>query len=96
MKPIRYAVIAAALLAAIAAAPAAQAADPHFCDNYAHTAVRQSELAQRACANGVNTSEPRWSPNFRLHYDWCLGAPYVDAKRERESRKVVINRCRHY
>ena len=61
------------LTTATAFAPAAQSAPPDFCRDYAAAAVRQVEAARSipACNRGVG---PRWTTDYRVHFDWCLGA----------------------
>jgi len=75
-------------------APAASAADPGFCHEYAETAVRQfnAAFAVPRCRGGMNG--PRWSHEFRVHYDWCLGAAYNAVEAERRDRAQYIYACR--
>ena len=84
--------VAAGLLLAVA--PAAQAADPGFCRNYATAALRQVRVAldNPRCAAGAGGA--RWSPYYRVHFDWCLGAPYAAAGRERDARTYYLRGCR--
>ncbi len=74
---------------------AARAADPGFCNDYARTAVDQGRYARSMpwCAPGAYG--PRWVMDYRVHYDWCLGARYRDAQAEREARHDYIEGCRH-
>ena len=83
---------AAALL--LAATAAAQAADPAYCRNYATAALRQVNVARSVprCAFGARGA--RWSPYYRVHFNWCLGAPYAAAGRERDARTFYLRRCR--
>jgi|SRR5579864_3399197 len=87
-------VAAAAVFGAMLIMPAARAADPNFCRDYAGAAVRQFNLAFAVprCRGGMNG--PRWSPEFGVHYNWCLGAPYNAASTERDIRRQYIDACR--
>lgn len=72
---------------------AATAADPRFCHDYAESAVDQTRRAfdNRRCEREAHG--PRWSTHYRGHFDWCLGARYEDARREREIRHEILERC---
>jgi hypothetical protein len=72
---------------------AAHAAAPGFCRDYATAAVRQVELARSipACNRGVG---PRWTAEYRVHFDWCLGAPPIEVEAERAARTNWIRSCR--
>ena len=72
---------------------AAQAANPGFCRDYAAAAVRQVELARAipACNRGAG---PRWTTDYRVHFDWCLGAAPGVVVAEREARTNWLRRCR--
>jgi hypothetical protein len=72
---------------------AAQAAPPGFCRDYATAAVRQVELARAipACNRGAG---PRWTTDFRVHYDWCLGQPPGAVEAERAARTNWLRHCR--
>lgn len=72
---------------------AAQAAPEPFCRDYARAAVRQVELARAipACNRGVG---PRWTTDYRVHFDWCLGAPIPAVEEERGVRTRWLQRCR--
>ena len=84
--------MAAGLLLATAAA--AQAADPRFCADYSAAAVRQARTAHMtpACAPGAFGG--RWTENYRVHYSWCITAPYGAAERERALRTRYLRSCR--
>jgi|SRR5215472_10277354 len=90
----RFLSVAAVGLFAALPMPAAKAADPGFCREYAATALRQFHAAFDAprCRMGMNGA--RWSSEFRVHYDWCLGAPYRAAREEQEARGRYIYACR--
>ena len=72
---------------------AAQAAPQLFCRDYARAAVRQVELARAipACNRG---SGPRWTTDYRVHFDWCLGAPIPAVEAERGARTGWLRNCR--
>jgi hypothetical protein len=72
---------------------AAHAAGPEFCRDYATAAVRQVELARSvpACNRGVGA---RWTAEYRVHLDWCLGAPPAAVEAERNARTNWIRSCR--
>jgi len=82
------------LCLAIGATPV-RAADPDFCRDYARSAVEQTRAAWNnwRCRNGAQP--PRWEMNWRAHFDWCLGAPYEAANRERHIRHEWLERCRY-
>ncbi len=87
------------LLACCAAAVAAaiplsaQAAPPDFCRDYAAAAVRQVQLARSnpACDRGTGA---RWTSDYRVHFDWCLGAAPGVVAAERAARTNWIRACR--
>jgi hypothetical protein len=82
-------------IAAVVAVPlsAAHAAPPPFCHDYATAAIRQVQLARSnpACDRGTGA---RWTSDYRVHYDWCLGAPMGAVEAERAARTNWIRRCR--
>jgi hypothetical protein len=71
---------------------AAQAADPGFCREYATAAVRQVELARSIppCNRGIGA---RWTADYRVHFDWCLGAAPGAVEAERAARTNWIRSC---
>ena len=86
------ALTAAGLLLAVSTA--AQAADPGFCRTYATAALRQVEAARSNPRCAMGAVGARWSGRFDVHYNWCLGAPYGAAGRERDARTFFLRRCR--
>ena len=72
---------------------AAQAAPPPFCRDYAAAAVRQVELARAipACNRGAG---PRWTTDYRVHFQWCLGAAPGVVESERAARTNWLRACR--
>jgi hypothetical protein len=71
----------------------AQAAPEPFCRDYARAAVRQVELARSvpACDRGTGA---RWTTDYRIHFDWCMGAPVPAVEAERQARTNWIRSCR--
>jgi hypothetical protein len=72
---------------------AAHAADPAFCKQYARAALNQVRggLANPACAGGLQGA--RWSSDFAVHYEWCLGASFGAAGGERDARTHYLRGC---
>ena len=72
---------------------AADAADPGFCRQYAQAALNQVRdgLANPRCAGGLQGA--RWSSEFAVHYEWCLGASFGAAGTERDSRTQYLRGC---
>ena len=95
MRGLTAGLIGAGLLLATAASTAL-AAPPPFCRGYAGAALNQVRvaLAIPRCRAGLEGA--RWSSDFRVHYDWCLGAPPGAAAEEREARTIHIRRCRGF
>ena len=87
----RMMILAPALATLIPAA--AQAAEPGFCRDYATAAVRQVELAKSipACNRGTGA---RWTVEYRVHFDWCVGAAPAAVEAERNARTNWIWSCR--
>jgi hypothetical protein len=85
--------LASALLAAAIPLATAQAAPPGLCRDYATAAVRQVELARSIppCNRGAG---PRWTSDYRVHFDWCLGAAPGAAEAERAARTNWLRSCR--
>jgi hypothetical protein len=95
MRTISAGLIGAGLALALAAS-SAQAATPGFCRDYAHAALNQvhAALSLPACRGGMGGS--RWSADFPVHFNWCLGAAPGAAAEERAARGVHLRRCRGY
>jgi hypothetical protein len=72
---------------------AAHAADPAFCRQYAQAALNQVRggLANPVCAGGMQGA--RWSTDFSVHYQWCLGASFGAAGTERDARTRYLRAC---
>jgi hypothetical protein len=73
----------------------AQAAPEPFCRDYARAAARQVEVARsvRGCDRG---NGPRWTSDYRVHFDWCLGAPIPAVEAERQARTNWLRQCRGF
>jgi len=71
----------------------AHAADPGFCKQYAQAALNQVRggLANPACAGGLQGA--RWSTDFAVHYEWCLGASFGAVGTERDARTRYLRGC---
>jgi hypothetical protein len=78
----------------VMASSAAWSADPDFCRDYARSAIDQGQraLSMRRCAYLV--SGPRWSLDFRDHFNWCLGVHRHVADDERAFRHEQLEQCR--
>jgi hypothetical protein len=72
---------------------AAHAADPAFCKQYAQAAINQVRggLANPGCVGGLQGG--RWSADFAVHYEWCLGASFGAAGNERDARTRYLRAC---
>jgi hypothetical protein len=72
---------------------AAHAADPDFCKQYAKTALIQVRggLSDPACGGGLQGT--RWSTDFAVHYEWCLGVSLDAAGTERDTRTRYLRGC---
>ena len=73
---------------------AARAADPGFCRQYTQAALNQvrAGLSNSRCAGGLQGS--RWSSEFAVHYEWCLGTSFGAASGERDARTSYLRSCR--
>ena len=71
----------------------AQAADPGFCRQYAKAALNQVRggLSDPAC--GGRLQGTRWSSDFAVHYEWCLGISLAAADAERDARTRYLRGC---
>jgi hypothetical protein len=72
---------------------AARAADPAFCKQYAQAALNQVRggLSNPACAAALQGA--RWSTDFAVHYEWCVGASFGAAGAERDARTRQMRAC---
>ena len=73
--------------------PAARAADPATCRDYATAALRQvrGALNNPPCLPGLQGA--RWSTDFQVHYNWCLTANYAAMGSERDARTAYLRSC---
>lgn len=74
--------------------PAARAADREFCERYAHRAVEQARRARESRRCEWDSRGPRWSVDYRDHYDWCRDVRRDAAERENDLRHEHLERCR--
>jgi hypothetical protein len=77
----------------VLSASAAHAADPGFCKQYTQAALNQVRvgLITPRCARGLQGA--RWSTEFAIHYEWCLGASLAAAGVERDERTRFLRAC---
>jgi hypothetical protein len=91
LRPLVVSIVSAFL---VSGWTAAHAADPGFCRQYARAALNQvrSGLANPRCATGLHGS--RWSSDFAVPYEWCLGVSLGAAGDERVARARYLRSCR--
>ena len=72
---------------------AVQAADLAFCKKYTQAALNQvrAGMTNPRCAGGLQGA--RWSTDFAVHYEWCLGASFGAAGTERDARTQYLRGC---
>ena len=94
LKAIYVTVMVGAIGAALLSVQTARAAGPDFCRDYAQAAVNQVRggLANPRCVGGMRG--PEWSPEYHVHYDWCLGATREAADQQRDLRTGYLRGCR--
>jgi hypothetical protein len=90
-KKLPFAVILSIFLAS--GMTTTRAADPGFCKQYAQAALNQvcGGLAIPSCGSGLQGA--RWSSDFAVHYQWCLGASFGAAGTERDARTRQLRAC---
>jgi hypothetical protein len=49
-------------------------------------------LSNPRCAGGMQGA--RWSTDFAVHYQWCLGASFGATGAERDARTQYLHGCR--
>jgi hypothetical protein len=86
--------IVAILLAVMTGPEAASAADPAFCRQYARATLAQVHVALQDPHCGAALRGARWSAEFAVHYEWCLGASPDEIHGEREARTDYLKSCR--
>jgi hypothetical protein len=71
----------------------AQAADPAFCRHYAKATLNQVRggLSDPAC--GGRLQGARWSSDFAVHYEWCLGTSDAAVSGETKARTRYLRGC---
>jgi hypothetical protein len=69
------------------------AADPDFCRPYARTALVQVRDALTSPRCGAALQGTRWSAEFPVHYEWCLGVSVAAAGAERDARAQHLRAC---
>jgi hypothetical protein len=72
----------------------AEAADPAFCKGYSNAALTQVRLALTNPRCAASAQGARWSTDFAVHYQWCLGASFGAAGTERDARTSYLRGCR--
>jgi hypothetical protein len=89
---LRFAILFSALPALLPMTPA-NAADPGFCKQYAEAALNQVKvgLSDPICGSGLRGV--RWSSDFAVHYEWCLGASPAGVAGERDARTRFLQTC---
>jgi hypothetical protein len=72
---------------------AGHAADPGFCREYTRAALNQVRggLADPRCAGRLQGA--KWSTDFAVHYEWCLGVSAAAAGEERDARTQYLKAC---
>jgi hypothetical protein len=88
----KLALTAACLL--LAGVTTAQAAGEKVCEDYAHAAIVQvrAGMSQPRCEASMRGT--RWSPEWRVHYDWCRDVSYQEIGAERDARTNHLRACR--
>jgi hypothetical protein len=72
---------------------AAQAADAGYCEAYAKAALGQVSVGHShpACAAGMQGA--RWSPTFRVHFDYCISHPTEVVEGRQGARSEYLRSC---
>jgi hypothetical protein len=86
-------VLTTCLATAMAQLAAAHAADPGFCRQYARGALHQVQAGLSDPACGGSLQGTRWSSDFAVHYEWCLGVSLREAGGERGFRTSYLKSC---
>jgi hypothetical protein len=87
-------VVASILFPLLAATPfPTRAADPAFCRQYARAALVQARGALASPHCGAGLQGTRWSAEFSVQYEWCLGASPDALAAERDARTRVLRGC---
>jgi hypothetical protein len=81
---------------ALGVASSASAANPEFCSDYARAAVNQVRGAMNNGPRCMNRMQgPRWSSDWRVHFNWCRGVSREQAWSERDARTETLRSCRY-
>ncbi len=72
----------------------AHAADPAFCAGYTDAALNQVRAALSSPNCRAGAVGARWSPDRRVHFDWCRTQPPAAAAAERQVRTDFLRGCR--
>jgi hypothetical protein len=89
---LKLAAATAALL--LAGTTAADAANERACEDYAHAAIVQIRGGMNLPRCEREMRGTRWSPEWRVHYDWCRGVSYREMESERIARTETLRACR--
>ena len=83
------------LLAGSVGASACNAASPDFCRDYARAAVTQFREAREhhRCHDLLRNDSNQFHGDYKAHFEWCLGASFEDASRERNERTRALREC---
>lgn len=81
------------ILLAMMLPAALHAADPAFCRQYARAALDQVRggLSSPACGGALQGK--RWSSDFAVHYEWCLGVSDAATGDEKDARTRYLKGC---
>jgi hypothetical protein len=85
--------LSGAIAATLSAASPVRAADPAFCRDYATAAVNQvrTGLSNPGCVGHMRGQ--RWSLDYNIHFQGCLGASIAAAGGERTARAKLLHVC---
>jgi hypothetical protein len=72
---------------------AVHAASPDFCRPYARAALAQVHDALASPHCGAALQGTRWSAEFPVHYEWCLGVSVAAAGAEKDARAQHLRTC---
>ncbi|SDR95797.1 hypothetical protein [Bradyrhizobium canariense] len=89
----RLVFVAVLSLPVISGLTGARAADPAFCKQYARAALVQVRGALENSRCGAGLQGARWSTEFPVHYEWCLGASLDATGAERDARTQYLKTC---
>jgi hypothetical protein len=90
---VAYVLAAFLVLVPIAGPSLVRAADPGFCRSYARTALVQVRDALGSPRCGAGLQGTRWSAEFSVHFEWCLGVSVAAAGAESDERARLLRAC---